>query len=304
MSTVPLTKYNLKDRADSALAADITTTATSLTVNAGEGGRFPASNFIIYIENEKILVATRTVDDFSGMTRYHDGTLTASHLSGVRVIHPWESSCYDRLHDNLSGYSISGATVGASGVTIYGGTSGTDLLFRKINPLSNRMSIALSASQIDLDVVENNLSLQNLTGKATGTQLGLEYTSSFLAAGVNLTANTYATGPSINISTGIWMIWGWVTVESNTATANQSTAKLWNGSANPPATTMAAAPSQGTNLRGYVSMHLSTVQTLSTTATWVISVASVGANSVIRSAPALNAPSGTAASVINALRIG
>lgn len=198
-----------------------------------------------------------------------------------------------------------GGNIGASGVGVYNGKSGVELQFRKLNPANATVSVVLSGTQIDLAVVPNAISLQNLTGKATGTQHDFEYTSVNLASLINLTANTYQTGPQINISTGVWMIWGTVTFKGNTATAHQVTAKLWNGSANPPCVTMAAAPSQGTNLRGYLSMTLGpTVVILTTTATWAISVACVGANGAINHIADLNAPTGTAASYIKAMRIG
>ena len=59
----------IKNRAASALAADITDIATSLTVNAGEGAKFPASgDFHITIEDE-ILKCTAITTDTLTVTR-------------------------------------------------------------------------------------------------------------------------------------------------------------------------------------------------------------------------------------------
>ena len=305
MTNLPLTPLLIKDRADSSIISTIDNATATFSCTTAQGARFPASNFIVYIESEKMLVANRTDDTFSGVTRGYDSTTAVAHSGGVRVIHPFESIAYTTLNDNLSGHthdqidvsglptalslkqdlgaksvasgyaslnlsgrvpsselgagtatsttflngagnwatpaggageSNSGINIGASGIGIFVDKSGVDLRFARLNPSTNQIGITLSGTQIDFDVVENNISLQNLTGKATGTQLGLEYTSVNLGTLVNLTANTYATGPSINISTGIWMIWGRVTVRGNTATAHQITAKMWNGSANPVAT--------------------------------------------------------------------
>lgn len=76
---------NVKNRAESTLAADITSTATTLNVAAGEGARFPASNFHFTIGDEIIHCATRTADTFNSLTRAREGTTAAAHLIGAKV---------------------------------------------------------------------------------------------------------------------------------------------------------------------------------------------------------------------------
>lgn len=73
------------DKAGSTLAADITDVATSLIVATGEGALFPADNFVVYIEDEKILVTTRTADAFNPITRGYDGTTGVAHVTGKAV---------------------------------------------------------------------------------------------------------------------------------------------------------------------------------------------------------------------------
>ena len=75
----------IKNDAISALAADITSTATSLTVTAGEGAKFPsAGNFNITIEDE-ILTCTAISADTLTVTRAQEGTTAAAHIAGKSV---------------------------------------------------------------------------------------------------------------------------------------------------------------------------------------------------------------------------
>jgi hypothetical protein len=73
---------NVTNRAGSTLAATIDSAVQSLTV--ASGSLFPASNFIITIDDERILVGTRTGNTFSSLTRGY-GSTAASHELGVRV---------------------------------------------------------------------------------------------------------------------------------------------------------------------------------------------------------------------------
>jgi hypothetical protein len=75
---------NVRNNAFSTLAAAITSTATSFSVAAGEGARFPASNFLITIGDEIILCTSRTTDTFT-VVRAQGGTTAAAHSAGARV---------------------------------------------------------------------------------------------------------------------------------------------------------------------------------------------------------------------------
>ena len=75
----------IKNRAISALAADITDIATSLTVTAGEGAKFPsAGDFNITIEDEILKCTARSTDTLT-VTRAQEGTTAAAHVAGKAV---------------------------------------------------------------------------------------------------------------------------------------------------------------------------------------------------------------------------
>ena len=75
----------IKNRAVSALAADITSTATSLSVTAGEGAKFPsAGDFNITIEDEILKCTARTTDTLT-VVRAQEGTTGAAHIAGKSV---------------------------------------------------------------------------------------------------------------------------------------------------------------------------------------------------------------------------
>ncbi len=78
------TWLNVKNNAQSALYAGITAAATSLTLLAGEGSKFPSSNFNISIDDEILLCTTRTVDVLT-VTRAQEGTTAAIHAVGATV---------------------------------------------------------------------------------------------------------------------------------------------------------------------------------------------------------------------------
>jgi len=75
----------VKNRATSALAADITDIATSLSVTAGEGAKFPDSgDFHITIEDEILKCTARTTDTLT-VVRAQEGTTAAAHTAGKSV---------------------------------------------------------------------------------------------------------------------------------------------------------------------------------------------------------------------------
>lgn len=78
------TKLSVKE-ITARLAADLSATATTLTLETGKGAAFPASNFQIEIGSETILVGTRSSDTFSSLTRGVEGTTGAPHNRGDAV---------------------------------------------------------------------------------------------------------------------------------------------------------------------------------------------------------------------------
>ena len=75
---------NVKNRAASTLAADISDTDTSLTVASGEGTKFPSAPFHITVEDEIMEVTAVNTDTFT-VTRGVEDTTAAAHSAGVRV---------------------------------------------------------------------------------------------------------------------------------------------------------------------------------------------------------------------------
>lgn len=74
-----------KNNANGKLNADITDVATSLTLQSGEGARFPSTYpFHISIDNE-ILKCTNRSDDTLTVTRAQESTSAAAHSAGVTV---------------------------------------------------------------------------------------------------------------------------------------------------------------------------------------------------------------------------
>jgi len=73
------------NRAISKLTADISATDTSFTVTTGDGNLFPTGNFVVTIDDERILVGSRSGDTFSSLVRGYDGTTAASHTAGTRI---------------------------------------------------------------------------------------------------------------------------------------------------------------------------------------------------------------------------
>ena len=74
----------VKNNAASKLAAAIDDDDLSLTVAAGEGARFPASNFHVTIEDEILLCSSRT-NDVLTVTRAQEDTAAAAHALGKAV---------------------------------------------------------------------------------------------------------------------------------------------------------------------------------------------------------------------------
>ena len=81
------TFLNVTDRATTTLHTTINSSDTTIVLNTGDGALFPSTNFIITIENERILIDSRSTDtltvNVSG--RGYTGSTAASHTAGVAV---------------------------------------------------------------------------------------------------------------------------------------------------------------------------------------------------------------------------
>ena len=105
MPTFPFTWFNLADSAIGELSAGIDATQTTLSVKAGQGAKFPASDFCVRCGDERIHVATRTTDSFSGMTRGYDGSTGATHAVNAFVFQSAGRSLFQRVYDNLNAHT-------------------------------------------------------------------------------------------------------------------------------------------------------------------------------------------------------
>jgi len=80
-------RESFKNFGTSALASAITSGATSLSVTGGSGSSFPTSNFVIVIDTENILIASRATDTLTVASggRGFDGTGAAAHNQAATV---------------------------------------------------------------------------------------------------------------------------------------------------------------------------------------------------------------------------
>ena len=102
------------NRAVSALAADITDTATSLDVTAGGGAKFPSSgDFHITIEGEILKCTARSTDTLT-VERAQEGTTAAAHTAGKSVELRITAGVITNVEDELDSHA--GATTGIHGV--------------------------------------------------------------------------------------------------------------------------------------------------------------------------------------------
>lgn len=97
-----MARENFMNFATTALVSPspLTSSGTSFTVTAGQGSLFPASNFLVTIEAEVVLISSRSGDTFTVQTRGFDGTTAASHNAGVTIqlaicaynlVHIWQN---------------------------------------------------------------------------------------------------------------------------------------------------------------------------------------------------------------------
>lgn len=93
-----MARENFADFALTALVSPspLTVSGTSFTVTSGQGALFPSTNFLVTIDTEVLLIASRSGDTFTVGTRGFDGTNAASHSVGAAI---QESACaYNFTH--------------------------------------------------------------------------------------------------------------------------------------------------------------------------------------------------------------
>ena len=75
------------------------------------------------------------------------------------------------LSTSGSGEANTGSNVGTDGVGVYDAKDGVELQFRNIAPASNKITTTLNGKDIDIDVIESSLTLSNLSGSVTDSQV-------------------------------------------------------------------------------------------------------------------------------------
>ena len=105
MATLPYFQLSMPDTrsgpVDALLAADITDTATSLTLSTGDGANLSASDFCVYVDAEEIYCGSRSGDTCSSLARGFNGTTASAHTLGAPV-RAWPvRSVVQRLYDNM-----------------------------------------------------------------------------------------------------------------------------------------------------------------------------------------------------------
>ncbi|MCI4463679.1 MAG: hypothetical protein JHC30_05880 [Caldisericum sp.] len=152
------------NRAVSKLTTDISATDTSLTITTGDGDLFPAGNFVVTIDDERILVGSRSGDTFSSLARGYDGTTAASHTSGTRVelriiarhIQELQNFC------NTAGQPNGLATLDANGKVVQNPANATS------NPTANAIVMSGSNGTIADGWISNSFEKVANKGVANG----------------------------------------------------------------------------------------------------------------------------------------
>jgi parallel beta-helix repeat protein len=94
------------NNAQSALAQAIDATATSFSVV--DGSSFPTDNFLLSADDEIMLVGSRSGNTFSSVTRGHEGTTAAAHVSGAAVENRFTAGAHMELVEALIAHKADG----------------------------------------------------------------------------------------------------------------------------------------------------------------------------------------------------
>ncbi|NUN94560.1 MAG: hypothetical protein HUU16_00150 [Candidatus Omnitrophica bacterium] len=97
------------------LNANITSGATSLTLQSGQGAKFPASNFwatifsgTVEAANEIVLVGSRTGDVLSSIARAQQGTTAQAWSAGANVQILWTAGHATEIQDAVNAFALAG----------------------------------------------------------------------------------------------------------------------------------------------------------------------------------------------------
>ena len=190
-----------KNRAKSALAADITSAVTSLTVTAGEGAKFPSTYpFPITIEDEILKCTNRSTDTLT-VERAQEGTTAAAHFAGKFVHLRITAKFASDLHTAVN--AIENKTAFES-CKVYRTTS-------QSIPDSTATVINFDNEEWDTDDIHDNATNPSrLTCKVAGTYL--------VSGGVQWEANTTGRRLLAILQNGATVV---IQIEATVSAANQ-----------------------------------------------------------------------------------
>jgi hypothetical protein len=96
-------RENFANFATTQLAASVAASDTTFSVTAGAGSQFPATGpFLVLIDTEFFLIASRSADTFTIQTRGFDNSTAASHSLGASVIMTATASMLNHLWQNIA----------------------------------------------------------------------------------------------------------------------------------------------------------------------------------------------------------
>lgn len=103
-----------------------------------------------------------------------------------------------------AGESNTASNVGTSGVGVFKQKAGTDLQFKKISTKSSRITVEddVANDEVDLDVVESNINIQNLSGAPSGTVVGNTDSQTLTNKVINADSNTITNIDNADIKSG------------------------------------------------------------------------------------------------------
>lgn len=86
------------------LSSAIDATVSTFSLKAGQGIKFPASDFAFKSESEWMHAASRSTDIFNSVTRGYDGSTATTHAANAIVFQTSGKSIWQRLYDNISSH--------------------------------------------------------------------------------------------------------------------------------------------------------------------------------------------------------
>jgi hypothetical protein len=198
------TFLNVTDRATTTLYTTINSSNTTIVLNTGDGALFPSTNFIITIENERILIDSRSTDtltvNVSG--RGYTGSTAASHTAGVAVQLRVTAQSITEMQSAINACEVvankdTTTTLGTSD-TKYPSQNAVKTYVNNQTPnLVNASELLNTYETLELPILNNNTTIFYgwLASSVTNASQGLSASSAFLVTtGSSFTLSTLLPG--------------------------------------------------------------------------------------------------------------